>query len=543
MAASGDTSVFRCRRSSYLSRPFANPLRDGRTEIMYQHSQHKGIATMRGLVVAASVGAALAIPVASDVSPSPRIGAHHCISTHHKRSIFSLRRRSSLFGINPSTAVSSSASHVEAATSAYEDDGSARCVSIRGGAGGHDWDSYTDYSTVGIINLLPLDDNEVGASLARHLEDELLPSSSLSHAVIGTGSKIFGLPRDEGISVLVGTFSHVSDDGACERMAPYETVGTLCDTTFLLLDGSEEGRFGEIDKIASFLNGIKRRLGGVPTGLRPRLVFYLRHHLDDDDNPQQYVTALLRSALARVSNKSGTDEFWPSIAELQRFADIAIIPYSQTTLSEAVAAGKVFASQSEKYQPKDLSFSSFQMLARQVYHALLPNSDNADEIEFESLDASISANRDIVEAINSEQSEADYEEQIDGEATDFVDVPSYNDDDDVQEKEIMYSENPYDDTPVDEATNGFVPDMIFTQLTAASRRIMQTCEEKMGDLEAKQDEFLLNSEEGMPILEFGSDAQAIITYAIESFDEIVQGATLGTAVDDAIDKQINGKKI
>ena len=47
----------------------------------------------------------------------------------------------------------------------------------------------------------------------------------------------------------------------------------------------------------------------------------------------------------------------------------------------------------------------------------------------------------------------------------------------------------------------------------------------------------------MPILEFGSDAQDIITYAIESFDEIVQGATLGTAVDDAIDKQINGKKI
>lgn len=539
MAASGDTSVFRRRRSSYLSRPFANPLRDGRTEIMYQQpTQHKGIATMRGLVVAARVGAALAIPVASDVSPSPRIGAHHCISTHHKRSIFSLRRRSSLFGINPSTAVSSSASHVEAATSAYEDDGSARCVSIRGGAGDHDWDSYTDYSTVGIINLLPRDDNEVGASLARHLEDELLPSSSLSHAVIGTGSKIFGLPRDEGISVLVGTFSPVSDDGAGERLAPYETIGTLCDTTFLLLDGSEEGRDGEIDKIASFLNGIKR---GVPTGQRPRLVFYVQHHVDDNYNPQRYVTALLRSALARVSNKSGSDDLWSSIAELQRFADIAIIPYSQTTLSEVVPAGKVFASQSDKYQPKNLPLSSFQMLAWQVYHALLPNSDNTDEIEFESLDASISANRDMVEAISTEQSEADYEEQIDGEAMDFVDVPSY-DDDDVQEEEIMYSENSNDDTPVDEATNGFDPDMIFTQLTVASRRIMQTCEEKMSDLEAKQDEFLLNSEEGMPILEFGSDAQAIIAYAIESFDQSVQEATSGTAVDYAIHKQINGKK-
>ena len=107
----------------------------------------------------------------------------------------------------------------------------------------------------------------------------------------------------------------------------------------------------------------------------------------------------------------------------------------------------------------------------------------------------------------------------------------------------MYSENSFDDTHIDKATNGFDPDMIFTRLTAASRRIMQTCEEKMRDLEAKQDEFLLNSEEGMPILEFGSDAQAIIAYAIESFDQIVQEATLGTAVDDAIDKQINGKKI
>ena len=497
---------------------------------------------MRGLVVAAGVGAALAIPVASDVSPSPRIGAHHCISTHHKRSIFSRCRRSSIFGVGPSTALSFSATNVEAATSAYEDDGWARCLSMRGGAGDHDWDSYTDYSTVGIINLLPLDDNEVGASLPRHLEDELLPSSSLSHAVLGTGSKIIGLPRDEGISVLVGTFSHVPDDGAHKEMASYETIGTLCDTTFLLLDGSKEGRDGEIDKIASFLNGIKRRLGGVPTDLRPRLVFYVQHHVDDDDNPQRYVTALLRSALARVSNKSGSDDLWSSIAELQRFADIAIIPYSQTTLSEVVAAGKVFASQSKKYQTKDLSLSSFQMLARQVYHALLPNSDNADEIEFEALDASISDNRDIVEAISSEPSEADYEEQIDGEATDFVDVLSY-DDDDVQEEEIMYSENSFDDTPIDKATNGFDPDMIFTQLTAASRRIMQTCEEKMRDLEAKQDEFLLNSEEGMPILEFGSDAQAIIAYAIESFDQIVQEATLGTAVDDAIDKQINGKKI
>ena len=499
---------------------------------------------MRGLVVAARVGAALAIPVASDVSPSPRIGAHHCISTHHKRSIFSRCRRSSIFGVGPSTALSFSATHVEAAASAYEDDGWARCLSIRGGAGERDWDFCTDYSTVGIINLLQLDDNEVGASLARHLEDELLPSSSLlvARADVGIGSKIFCLPIEKDTSVLVGAFSPVPDDGACERMAPCETIGTLCDTTFLLLDGSKEGRDGEIDKIASFLNGIKRRLGGVPTGLRPRLVFYVQHHLDDDDNPQRYVTALLRSALARVSNKSGSDDLWSSIAELQRFADIAIIPYSPTTtLSEVVAAGKVFASQSEK-QLKNLPLSSFQMLARQVYHALSPNSDNADEIEFEALDASISANRDIVEAISSEQSEADYEEQIDGEATDFVDVPSY-DDDDVQEEESIYSENSYDDTPVDEATSDCDPDMMFTQLTAASRRIIQTCEEKMRDLEEKQDEFLLNSEEGMPILEFGSDAQAIVTYAIEAFDQLVQEATLGTAVDDAIDKQINGKKI
>ena len=96
--------------------------------------------------------------------------------------------------------------------------------------------------------------------------------------------------------------------------------------------------------------------------------------------------------------------------------------------------------------------------------------------------------------------------------------------------------------PIDEETHEFDPDLIFTELTAASRRILLECEEKMSDLEAKQDEFLLNSEEGMPILEFGIDVQAIIAYAIESFDQIVEKVTLGAAVDDAIGTQINGEK-
>ena len=430
---------------------------------------------------------------------------------------------------------------MEAAASAYEDDGSARCLSICGGADGRDWGLYTDYSTVGIINLSPLDDNEVGASLARHLEHELLPSSSQSRADVGTGSKIIGLPRDEDIPVLAGTFPRVSDDGACEKMASYETIGILCDTTFLLLGGSEEGRGGAIDKIASFLNGMKRRVGGGPAGQRPRLVFYVQHHENDDDNPQRYVTALLRSALARISNESASDALWSSVAELQRFADIAIVPYSRETLSEVVATGKVFASQSEKYQPKDLPLSSFQVLARQVYHALLPNSHNADEIEFTVLDASISAVHAVEDATILDQSETEHGQEIDLTESNDEDVPSYNDNDNIQEDELMDSENPYDDTPIDE-TNEMDLGKIFTQLTAASRRIMLKCEAKMSGLEAKQDEFLLNSEEGMPILEFGIDVQAIIAYAIESFDQIVEKVTLGAAVDDAIGTQINGEK-
>ena len=65
----------------------------------------------------------------------------------------------------------------------------------------------------------------------------------------------------------------------------------------------------------------------------------------------------------------------------------------------------------------------------------------------------------------------------------------------------------------------------------------------MGDLEAKQDEFLMNSNQGMPILEFGSDAQAIIEYAATSFVEIAADSTGTAEIDDSIQAQIQGEKI
>jgi len=72
---------------------------------------------------------------------------------------------------------------------------------------------------------------------------------------------------------------------------------------------------------------------------------------------------------------------------------------------------------------------------------------------------------------------------------------------------------------------------------------MLECEEKMYDLEAKQDEFLLNSEQGMPILEFGGDSQDIIEFVLEKFQQTVKDAISGVAVDDAVETQINEMKM
>ena len=144
---------------------------------------------MRGLVVAAFAGAAAAATAPVAVSATPfmqRTG-----QLNNQRGIFSRRRQNNLFGITTKHhTLLSSAPHVEgretpsSSVADRHENGLGRYLSIRGGYDENiaeiaEWNSCLSYSTVGIINLLPADDREdVGNSLARRLEEELLPSSS-----------------------------------------------------------------------------------------------------------------------------------------------------------------------------------------------------------------------------------------------------------------------------------------------------------------------------------------------------------------------------
>ena len=513
---------------------------------------------MRGLVVAAFAGAAAAATAPVVVFSTPfmqRTG-----QLNNQRGIFSRHRRNNLFGIIPNHHPPlSSATHVEGRetpSSSVTDrhgNGLERYLSIRGGydediAEIAEWESCTAYSTVGIINLLPPDDREdVGNSLARRLEEKLLPSSS--QVDDDAGPKLICLPSVGESSALVGTFGGNLDESASDTtLASYETIGTVSDAIYVLVkEGGDKDNETAISGIASVFKGLARSMGEHSNnGSKPRLVIYIQTPRADHQGSVRY---LLRSALAKLREGHSALK-WDSIPTLQRDVDIVALPYTAENISEMATTGKMFASHVQNDSQKAVPLSSFETLATQVYHTL--SGGVAAGVEFHA-----------VSSVSGTVVETDMVELTDSEA--FAESGALSEMDDINYDDVsseleseghaeydgvsieVDSVDGADPVPLD-APKGTAqsspldPKMLLAELTGASRRILLECERKMGDLEAKQDEFLLNSDQGMPILEFGGDAQAIIDYASASFDEIAADATGTADIDDSIQAQIQGEK-
>ena len=513
----------------------------------FQPQEEEAVSTMRGQGLVVAAVAAAAIPAAVSAKPFARCAAsNRPMAQVGRRSIVA---RAPLFGIHQHPSLTPpDTTHVEVLTSSMETPSSSsvadehsnevgRYLSIRGGhndniAESAEGDSCTTYSTVGIINLAPPDDQEdVGTRLARHLEEELLPSSS--HADDGVGPKILGLPNVGETSALVGNFVGNSDESTSD--APYETIGILSDTVFVLMkEEDEEDNEASIlvDGIASVLNGLARREGR--DGSKPRLVIYIQSHADH----QGYVRCLLRSALANLQEDNSESE-WDSISALQSDVDIVALPYNAQNVAQMAATGKIFASHSQSDAPKAVPLSSFEALATQVYRALSRSADAG--VDFHAVSAlseidELSDLETIDESVGVGDADDDASPDVEREAPaecDHIGV----------ETELLHDAEPAPlDTSKETANHRlFDSAMVLSELTGGSRRILLECERKMGDLEAKQDEFLLNSDQGMPILEFGGDAEAIIDYAAASFDEIAEDATGAVEIDDSIQAQIEGE--
>ena len=524
---------------------------------------------MRGLVVAAvaaAVAAAAAVPAVASAKPfAQRTAASKRPTTAQVVPRRILARAPSFGTIRHTSSAPLTATHVEVtgtpSSSVIDtpENKLSRCLSIRGGhdeitGESTDWKSCTAYSTVGIINLLPPDDQkDVGTTLARHLEEELLPTS-LSCDDDNAGPKLICLPSVGGEpSALVGNFGGSSEGSTSDAstLASHETIGTVSDTVYVVTKkGDEKDNDAAMDGIVSVLQGLARRMDGNSSNeSKPRLVVYIQNHADHQD----YVRYLLRSALAKLSVDDSKSK-WDSISALQRDVDVVVLPYSADNVVEMAATGRMFASHRQNDAPKAVPLSSFEALATQVYQALSRSA--ATGIEFHAVSA-VSKNNELSDIDEVTNSEAFAESGAVGETDDmnYDDAPSE-----------LESENPveYDDISaetesVDGADDGAKPvpldapketarsspvdpDMILAELTGASRRILLGCERKMGDLEAKQDEFLLNSDQGMPILEFGSDAQAIVDYAAASFEKVAADATGAAEIDDSIQAQIQGEK-
>ena len=511
---------------------------------------------MRNLLVVAAAAvaaaAAFAAPAAVDAAPlSHRNNKKNKV--HH--GIFSRRHPNRPFGITAAhPPARSSATHVEVmeTPSPVIDDKKrnelGRYLSVRGGYDENvhesaEWDSCTAYSAVGIINLLPPDNQgDVGRNLAQHLEEELLPSLP-SHVENNDGPMIICLPNDSETSALVGNFAGHSDERTSETtLASYETIGTVSDTIYILVqEGDGENNEASIDGIASVLKGLARKIvGESDNGPKPRLVIYIQ---TPGANHQSYVRYLLQAALAKLQ-EDNSESKWESMPALQGDVDIVALPYKAETVAKMAATGGIFASHSQSDAPKAVPMSSFEALATQLYRALSRSA--AAAIEFyavSSVSASVESDDETMsgpEAFAKDDRVGESDDVYNDDASSELENEAPVEDDDISvETESIDGTEP---APLD-VPNEPARQMMLSELTGASRRILLECERKMGDLEAKQDEFLLNSDQGMPILEFGSDAQAIIDYAAASFEEKAEDATGTEEIDDSIQRQIEGEMI
>ena len=321
----------------------------------------------------------------------------------------------------------------------------------------------------------------------------------------------------------------------------------MSDTIYVLVkEGNDKDNETAISGIASVFKGLARSMGEHSNnGSKPRLVIYIQTPRADHQGSVRY---LLRSALAKLREGHSALK-WDSIPTLQRDVDIVALPYTAENISEMATTGKMFASHGQNDSQKAVPLSSFETLATQVYHAL--SGGVAAGVEFHA-----------VSSVSGTVVETDMVELTDSEA--FAESGALSEMDDINYDDVsseLESEGhaEYDGVSIEvdsvdadpvplDAPKGTAqsspldPEMLLAELTGASRRILLECERKMGDLEAKQDEFLLNSDQGMPILEFGGDAQAIIDYASASFDEIAADATGTADIDDSIQAQIQGEK-
>jgi len=426
---------------------------------------------------------------------------------------------------------------------------------LRGGGGGggsspHDA-AAVRYSTVGIVRLLPPSDHggEDSANvrlLARRLEQELLPRPPVD--TDGAVAKIMALPTagsggDGDSDALVGTFVGPPPSDSSSEMqiqqqqvaSCCEAVGTLSDVVFVLLPAhrSERGRDDGVDAdmaveaLRSVLQGLARRMsGGGGDGPRPRLVLYVCGN-DNGNHHQRYAKSLLASALTQLRDDRHADPtfwVWRSVRNLQADVDVAVLPYSSSSdtnddeVAEMAAAGKILAS-SVPGGPRAVPLEAFPELVREVHRALTRGAEVQTAVDFKFVGGGWSV---------SEEMESDAE----------VLIESYGDEqDDSIEDELV----PDQDIPSEEVIMD--NDEILSQLTAASRRILLECEGQLSALEAKQDDFLLNSEEGMPILEFGTDAQAVIEHALDSFDDAVDDLRASVGDDEEMQVTIQGKMI
>ena len=241
--------------------------------------------------------------------------------------------------------------------------------------------------------------------------------------------------------------------------------------------------------------------------------------------------------------KENSESKWNSISDLQNDVGIVALPYTAENTSEMAATGRMFASHSHSDAPNDLPLSSFEALATQLYRALSRSA--AAAIEFyavSSVSASVESDDETMpgpKAFAKDDGVGETDDVYNDDASSELENEAPVEDDDISvETESIDGTEP---APLD-VPNESARQMMLSELTGASRRILLECERRMGDLEAKQDEFLLNSDQGMPILEFGSDAQAIIYYAAASFEEKAEDATGTAEIDDSIQAQIEGEK-
>ena len=313
----------------------------------------------------------------------------------------------------------------------------------------------------------------------------------------------------------------------------------------------------------------------------------------------------LLSGRGRGKNRDGGGDDGGAIEtleELEREVDIVVLPYTSDDGRLPVPDAGIISSPLLATPEKELPLSALRTLTSHVYAALLSDagaaSDGSDaEIEFDVVDVTSREDDDNVSAgpFEGDEDYEEYEDEVEAlsdgvqkqpEGTGLYDV-NYDDDyyvdsvhessaefvavddeeqdeeDDVAPTVTSLPQQPQDvyhdhDNISDEEAESHGPMIsdepspvleekiqdILVELETITRRIQLDCQGKMSNLEAKQDDVLLDPDKSMPILEFGRDAQNILEGAIDSFQDAAEAIVSSGEgdIDNDFDAQAEGKR-